>query len=137
VRFQPVPLILAILLMVFIFTSFDQPAIAGGDGPRASMGELLAQAIPPGQFPPPFPTQNRPGPTDEARERMRREMEKKANQERQAQIKRDTAQLLKLAKELQQYVDRTNEDVLSVDVVRKAGEIEKLAHSVKEKMKND
>jgi len=32
-------------------------------------------------------------------------------------------------------VDKTNEGTLSVDVVKKAEEIEKLAHSVKDKMK--
>jgi len=32
-------------------------------------------------------------------------------------------------------VDKTNENTLSVEVIKKAEEIEKLAHSVKEKMK--
>jgi hypothetical protein len=63
-------------------------------------------------------------------------MAKKANEQRQAEIRRDSEQLLKLATELKQYVDKSNENILSVEVVRKAEEIEKLAHSVKEKMKN-
>ena len=62
-------------------------------------------------------------------------MAKKANQERQADLKRDTEKLLKLANELKESVDKTNEGTLSVDVVKKAEEIEKLAHSVKDKMK--
>ena len=62
-------------------------------------------------------------------------MAKKANLERQADLKRDTDKLLKLANELKEYVDKTNEGTLSVDVVKKAEEIEKLAHSVKDKMK--
>lgn len=62
-------------------------------------------------------------------------MEKKFNQERQAQLKRDTDKLLQLSTELKQYVDKTNENVLSVDVIKKADEIEKLARSVKDKMK--
>jgi hypothetical protein len=33
-------------------------------------------------------------------------------------------------------VDKSTKDTLSLDVVKKADEIEKLAHSVKEKMKN-
>jgi hypothetical protein len=66
---------------------------------------------------------------------MERDLEKKANQERQAALKRDTEKLLKLATELKDYVDKTNENVLSFDVVKKAEEIEKLARSVKEKMK--
>jgi hypothetical protein len=32
-------------------------------------------------------------------------------------------------------VDKTTKDTLSLSVIRKAGEIEKLAHNVKEKMK--
>ena len=66
---------------------------------------------------------------------MEREMAKKANQARQAELKRDTEKLLKLATELKEYVDKTSENTLSVEVVKKAEEIEKLAHSVKDKMK--
>ncbi len=62
-------------------------------------------------------------------------MAKRANQERQADIKRDTDKLLKLATELKESVDKTTESTLSLDVVKRAEEIEKLAHSVKEKMK--
>jgi hypothetical protein len=79
--------------------------------------------------------QKPPNPADEARLRMEREMAKKANQARQVELKRDTEKLLKLATELKEYVDKTSENTLSVDVVRKAEEIEKLAHSVKGKMK--
>jgi hypothetical protein len=64
-------------------------------------------------------------------------MAKRANQERQARLQRDTENLLKLATELKQYVDKSNEHTLSLDVVKKAEEIEKLAHSVKEKMKSN
>jgi hypothetical protein len=71
----------------------------------------------------------------EPKTKMERDLEKKANQERQAALKRDTEKLLKLATELKDYVDKTNENVLSFDVVKKAEEIEKLARSVKEKMK--
>jgi hypothetical protein len=72
---------------------------------------------------------------NEERAKMEKDMAKKANRERQAQLQRDTDNLLKLATELKQYVDKSNEHTLSLDVVKKAEEIEKLAHSVKEKMK--
>jgi hypothetical protein len=71
----------------------------------------------------------------EVRAQIEKDMAKKANQERQVQLQRDADNLLKLATELKQYVDKTNEHTLSVDVIKKAEEIEKLAHSVKEKMK--
>jgi hypothetical protein len=58
-----------------------------------------------------------------------------ANAERKKQIAEDTAKLLKLATDLKAEVDKTSKDTLSLTVIRKADEIERLAHSVKEKMK--
>ena len=75
------------------------------------------------------------GNADEAQRRAALEMEKKANLERQASLKKDTEKLLKLAEELKSSVDKSNASVLSLDVVRKAEQIEKLAHSVKDKMR--
>jgi hypothetical protein len=57
------------------------------------------------------------------------------NTDRQKQLVLDTQRLLVLANELKLDVDKSNKDTLSLDVIRKADEIEKLAHSVKEKMK--
>lgn len=57
-----------------------------------------------------------------------------ANAERKKQINAESAKLLKLATELKAEVDKTDKDTLSVGVIRKADEIEKLAHSVKAKM---
>ena len=76
-----------------------------------------------------------PADGDEASARLARDMAKKANIERHAAIRNDTEKLLKLAVELKASVDKSNENVLSMDVVKKAEEIEKLAHSVKDKMK--
>jgi hypothetical protein len=78
---------------------------------------------------------SRKTPEDEARERWEKDREKQLNKERQAKLKADTDKLLKLATELKEYVDKTNENMLSLDVVRKADEIEKLAKSVKDKMR--
>jgi len=58
-----------------------------------------------------------------------------ANAERKKQIANDSAKLLKLATDLKSEVDKTSKDTLSLNVIRKADEIEKLAHDVKEKMK--
>ncbi|HEY7353828.1 MAG TPA: hypothetical protein VH596_13760 [Terriglobales bacterium] len=68
---------------------------------------------------------------------IQRQMQKKANEQRQAEIKRDTDRLLKLSTELKEYVDKSNENVLSLDVMKKAEEIEKLARSVKNKMRGN
>ena len=58
-----------------------------------------------------------------------------ANAARKKQIAEDSAKLLKLATDLKAEVDKTTKDTLSMNVIRKADEIEKLAHDVKEKMK--
>ena len=76
-------------------------------------------------------------PEDPVKAKLDRELAKRANQDRQAALKRDADKLLKLATELKDSVDKTNESVLSLEVVKKAEEIEKLAHSVKDKMKGN
>jgi hypothetical protein len=63
--------------------------------------------------------------------------DKAINKQRQADLKKDTDKLYQLATELKNAVDKTNENMLSVDVIRKADEIEKLAKQVSKKMKND
>jgi hypothetical protein len=66
---------------------------------------------------------------------QQKQMEKARNESRQKDLKRDTVKLLELATELKQYVDRTNESMLSLEVIHKTEEIEKLAKSIKNKMK--
>ena|SRR6266702_597218 len=66
---------------------------------------------------------------------MEQEQAKLRNQDRQKKLVADTERLVALANELKSQVDKSNKDTLSLDVVRKADEIEKLARSVKEKMK--
>lgn len=66
---------------------------------------------------------------------QKRELLKKQNEVRQRELKKDTDKLFDLATELKQYVDKSNENILSLDVVKKAEQIEKLAKSVKDKMK--
>jgi hypothetical protein len=107
----------------------------------SSLGEAQqAHGNPSTQNPPPpaFPNQTVPtigGAADPAQQRMADEMAKKANLARQAALKSDTDKLLKLAEELKTSVDKSSANVLSIDVIKKAEEIEKLAHSVKDKMK--
>lgn len=58
-----------------------------------------------------------------------------ANLERKKQIADASATLVKLAADLKAEVDKSSKDTLSLSVIRKADEIEKLARAVKEKMK--
>jgi hypothetical protein len=72
----------------------------------------------------------------EAAKEMRERMAREANTKRQQDIRDDTEKLFQLATELKAAVDKSNEHVLSLDVVRKAEEVEKLAKKVREKMRD-
>jgi hypothetical protein len=58
-----------------------------------------------------------------------------AADKRKRQISEDCANLLKLANGLKAEVDKTTKDTLSMTVVRRAGEVEQLAHKMKDEMK--
>ncbi|MBV9180359.1 MAG: hypothetical protein JO356_03540 [Acidobacteria bacterium] len=98
-----------------------------------------ALSAPQTQQQPPLPrTLQRPGQSDTGPSippQFEKEMQRKANDQRQAELKRDTEKLLKLSTELKDYVDKTDANVLSMDVIKKAEEIEKLARSVRMKMR--
>ena len=95
--------------------------------PSLSWTEPLHQARP--------AAEQKPTTEDGPRLDVQKEMAKRANEARQADLKRDTEKLLKLATELKESVDKTTESTLSLSVIKKAEEIEKLARSVKDKMK--
>jgi len=72
---------------------------------------------------------------DPAQKEMQDRMYKEANKKRQQDIKKDTDKLFELATELKAAVDKSNENIFSLEVVRKAEQVEKLAKKVKENMK--
>jgi type VI protein secretion system component VasF len=82
------------------------------------------QGRPPGAAPPPTP----------AEIEIQKRMAKERNQERFAQLKKDTDHLLELATQLKKSVDEANDQTLSLEVIRKAEQIEKLAKQVRQKM---
>ena len=121
---MPSKLLILVTLLLVLFVAFTV---------------ALGQAEP-SPTPPPNPSQvhqQQPSPEDDTRARMEKDMAKRANKERWEQLRRDTDSLLKLATELKEYVEKSNENTLSLDVIKKAEQIEKLAHSVKEKMKGE
>lgn len=75
-------------------------------------------------------------PTDPNQVHMLHAMAKERSVLRQKEIVDDTNQLLDLAKQLKAAVDKSSKDQLSLDVVTTAAQIEKLAKSVKEKMRD-
>ena len=96
---------------------------------------VVQQSQSPNQNPSHIGDMNSDPAEDEAHTRIRQDMEKRAAKERVAALKHDTDKLLKLSQDLKDSVDKADENVLSLEVVKRAEEIEKLAHSVKEKMK--
>ncbi len=57
--------------------------------------------------------------------------------DRQLALKRDTDQLLAMASDLKQNMDKTSPAILSLDLIKKTEKIEKLAKSIREKMKGN
>lgn len=97
-----------------------------GSAATATQMETVAQAGP--------PIVRTPHPSREE-ERAHQDQIRRLNASRQAALKKDTDKLLQLATELKRSVDKSDEHTLSLDVVKKAEEIEKLAKTVKDKMR--
>jgi hypothetical protein len=110
------------------------------------LGSGVAEAQKNGNPKPPPTLQN--GPTmlppleqpatvpDPMHARMDQERLKAMNEDRQKKLAADVDRLLALTNELKYSLDKTNKDQLSLEVMRKAAEIEKLAHDVQSRMKN-
>jgi hypothetical protein len=84
---------------------------------------------------PPHGVDEPPYANDPLERERQQKLAKARNNDRQKQLVADTNKLLSLAKELKEEVDKSNADTLSVDVVKKAGEMEELAKSVKDRMR--
>jgi len=55
--------------------------------------------------------------------------------QRKKQLAADTAKLLELANELKAEMDKSSKDTLSLNVMKKAEQVERLAHKVRDEMK--
>jgi hypothetical protein len=117
-----------LLTFTILLVVFSLPAMAQmpGNSPQPLPQPPMQPALQPG---PPMGNDNN-GVAD-----MQAALEKKAEKQRVEQLKSDTDKLLQLSVELKAYVDKSNTNVLSLDVMRKAEEIEKLAKSVHDKMR--
>ena len=96
---------------------------------------VTGQEAPPDAAAPPVVGQS--GNPNTWRHEQMQKLAKAQTAERRKQLKEDTEKLLKLATELKEQVDKSNEHVLSLEVVRKAEEIEKLAKHVKTNMRDE
>lgn len=121
-------------------------------GAGLPMGNGVVEAQKKGPARPPGMQPNQPGPgsqptiltpmdqptviADPVRARMDTERMKAMNDDRHKRLAADVDRLLALTNELKSSVDKATKDELSVEVIRKAAEIEKLAHDVQSRMKN-
>jgi hypothetical protein len=131
VSVKPRTTILIAAVFLFVFALFVLAVATSAAQAVNTAPPVSAAPEPDPQFGP------RRNQVDESVIRMERERAKRVNHERHVALKKDTDKLLGLANELKQYVDRSNENTLSLEVMKKAEEIEKLAKSVKEKMKGE
>ena len=113
----------ALVLVAAVLASGQQSSPPGQPQPTAGQ-----------QAPDPGPSRPGAGATPLAIPAASRTPES-ANAERRRELADDAARLLSLATGLKAEVDKTDKDTLSLAVIRKADEIEKLARTVKEKMK--
>jgi hypothetical protein len=81
----------------------------------------------------PFGDEDRPN--DPMTKQLHEQQLKALNEQRQTQLVADTDKLLQLATELKTEAGKTDKDTLSITVIKKTEQIEKLAKSVREKMK--
>jgi uncharacterized iron-regulated membrane protein len=115
--------VLRLSVVAAVFTAMASGNVSGGQ-----LQQVQTQHYP-GQV-------HQPTDLDPTTDPHRLEQQEEARStERQKRLVADTDKLLALATDLKQQVDKTNKNILSVDVIKKAEEIEKLAHSVKERMK--
>ena len=67
---------------------------------------------------------------------LQQELVARAVRDQQSQLRLDAEKLVALTAELKQHVDKAGANILSLDVIKKAQEIQKLAKSVQDKMRN-
>ena len=117
-------------VIIFIFALCSGMSLQGSEtGPCSDKGIPAPNAAIIGD-----PRSTRPPANEGIPEEMQRKQAVARNKERQAALKKDTDELFRLANDLKQKVDQTNENQLSVSVIKATEKIEKLAKSVREKM---
>lgn len=67
--------------------------------------------------------------------KVQQQQARAANEQRQFEIKRDTEKMFQLTAELKESLEKSGQDVMSMDDIKKVEQIEKLARGVKSKMK--
>lgn len=111
--------------------------IASGSALPALNGQMQKGATPSlGSPVPPVGAEAMPEPGGPGEAHMRRVQESQAMDERHKKMESDADKLLKLATDLKFEVDHSTKNETSVSAFLKADQIEKLAHDVKQRLKN-
>lgn len=119
--------------------------VLSGAGMLASRASAQSSTFPPppsqstGKLPSPLggaQDDNSPLNRDPLAAQQETRRQRAAIDERQRKMQEDTAKLLQLAEELKAEMEKTNKFQMSLEVIRKAEEIEKLARDVKNRMKS-
>jgi spore coat polysaccharide biosynthesis protein SpsF (cytidylyltransferase family) len=76
------------------------------------------------------------GSSNDPHQLLQQELTARVVADRQSRLRLDTEKLVALTAELKQHVDKAGANILSIDVIKKAQEIQKLAKSVQDKMRN-
>jgi hypothetical protein len=118
------------MLVCLVGMGFMMAGVAAGAGMQRSTGST---PVAPAAANPSFGIEH--DPSDPTYARMQEKQIASAATDRHKRMVADADKLLELATELKQDVDSTTKDEMSVPTIKKAAEIEKLAHDVKERMK--
>jgi hypothetical protein len=120
---------LSALLMLGAVMIAGQPLCAQ----RSQSTQTTTPPSQPGVMP---PLDASPDMDNPMRGRMEAERMKALNDDRHKRLAADVDRLVELTNELKTDVNNTGKNELSLDVIKKAQEIEKLAHDVQNRMKN-
>ena len=120
--FRSMPLFIFVTLVIASFS-------------RASLAQSTTS--PGGMHLPPLAEQSQGmGVPMKTEDQVNQERLQKYRQLRQQELLRDAYKLHQLSGELKDYLDKNGTTVLSLDMLKKADAVEKLAHSVRTKMKD-
>ena len=114
-----------VTLLTLLFASSPRPIAA------------QSTTSPGGMHLPPLAEQSQGmGVPEKTEDQVNQERLQKFRQLRQEELLRDAAKLHQLSGELNDYLAKNSSTILSLDMLKKAEAVEKLAHSVRTKMKD-
>ncbi len=122
------------MLRITLWFAFAAIVVASQSRPCSAQSTTSPQ----GMHLPPLAEQSQGmGVPTKTEDQVNQERLQKYRQLRQEELRHDTEKLYQLTGELKDYLDKNGSNILSLDMIKKAETIEKLAHSVKQKIKDN